>query len=171
MHTLLPSTQRVTNVEFQVGDIHALDFSDNTFDIVHAHQVLQHVADPIQALREMRRVVKPGGIVAARETADASIYPELPSLEASWTLAATMVRLKGENPHPGKKLGCYSSPEEREFCGETMDMLSGFGPKAVENESDWPGESEKLCRGVEGLDQNEDGWISLFQGEILCRKE
>ncbi|KAK3816507.1 MAG: S-adenosyl-L-methionine-dependent methyltransferase [Benniella sp.] len=75
--------QGVTNIEFQVGDIHALNFPDNTFDIVHVHQGLQHVADPVQALREMGRVAKPGGIVAARETAIGSMYPELPSLEAS----------------------------------------------------------------------------------------
>jgi hypothetical protein len=34
----------------------ALDFPDDSFDVVHAHQVLQHVADPVQALREMRRL-------------------------------------------------------------------------------------------------------------------
>src|SRR4051812_45861993 len=44
------------NVGFAVADVHALDFPDDSFDVVHAHQVLQHVADPVQALREMRRV-------------------------------------------------------------------------------------------------------------------
>ena len=46
--------------------MHALDLADDTFDVVHAHQVLQHVADPIGALREMMRVTRPGGVVAAR---------------------------------------------------------------------------------------------------------
>ena len=41
-------------------DVHALDFPDDTFDVVHAHQVLQHVGDPVQALREMRRVSQAG---------------------------------------------------------------------------------------------------------------
>ena len=45
-----------SNIEFAVADVHALDFPDDTFDVVHAHQVLQHVGDPVQALREMRRV-------------------------------------------------------------------------------------------------------------------
>ncbi|KAF8530764.1 S-adenosyl-L-methionine-dependent methyltransferase, partial [Gautieria morchelliformis] len=52
-----------TNIEFVVGDVNGLDFPDGTFDVVHAHQVLVHVGDPVQALREMRRVAKPGGIV------------------------------------------------------------------------------------------------------------
>ena len=43
------------NVEFSVGDLYALNTGD-TFDIVHAHQVLQHLPDPVAALREMKRV-------------------------------------------------------------------------------------------------------------------
>src|SRR5690349_21639117 len=45
----------VTNVRFSVEDVHALSFDDNSFDVTHAHQVLQHVADPVQAFRELRR--------------------------------------------------------------------------------------------------------------------
>ena len=40
-----------TNVEFSVGDLYALDTRDHTFDVVHAHQVLQHLPDPVRALR------------------------------------------------------------------------------------------------------------------------
>src|SRR4051794_17585465 len=53
------------NVGFVVSDVHELAFDDGTFDVVHAHQVLQHVADPVAALREMRRGGKPGGLVPA----------------------------------------------------------------------------------------------------------
>ena len=56
--------RNLTNVSFATADVHRLEFPDNTFDVVHAHQVLQHVADPVQALREMRRVCRPGGCVA-----------------------------------------------------------------------------------------------------------
>ena len=57
-----------TNVSYVVTDAHALDLPDDSFDVVHAHQVLQHVGDPVQALREMRRVGKPGGLVAVRDS-------------------------------------------------------------------------------------------------------
>src|SRR5690606_3253578 len=43
---------QVTNVEFQVADAYELPFEDDSFDVVHAHQVLQHLSDPIRALRE-----------------------------------------------------------------------------------------------------------------------
>src|ERR1700748_2038758 len=55
------------NVAFDTGDVYRLDFADGTFDVVHAHQVLQHLTDPVAALREMRRVCRPGGVVAARD--------------------------------------------------------------------------------------------------------
>src|ERR1043165_6861191 len=45
----------VSNVELAAGDVMALDYPDDSFDVVHAHQVLQHLADPVGALRETRR--------------------------------------------------------------------------------------------------------------------
>lgn len=56
-----------TNIEFATGDAHRLPFADGSFDIVHAHQVLQHLQDPVQAIREMVRVCRPGGLVAVRD--------------------------------------------------------------------------------------------------------
>jgi len=55
-------------ISFEVADVYALDFPDASFDVVHAHQVLQHLTDPIAALREMRRVTRPGGTVAVRDS-------------------------------------------------------------------------------------------------------
>jgi ubiquinone/menaquinone biosynthesis C-methylase UbiE len=56
------------NLTFATGDVYALDFADDTFDVVFAHQVLQHLGDPVAALREMRRVVRPAGTVAVRDS-------------------------------------------------------------------------------------------------------
>lgn len=54
-------------VQFQVGDAHALAFPDNSFDAARVDRVLQHLADPAQAVREMARVVRPGGRIAVIE--------------------------------------------------------------------------------------------------------
>lgn len=55
------------NLSFETGDGYSLDYSDDSFDIVHAHQVLQHVGRPSEMLYEMRRIAAPGGLVAARD--------------------------------------------------------------------------------------------------------
>ena len=54
-------------VAFAVGDVYALDADDDSFDVVHAHQVLHHLSDPVAALREMARVCRPGGLLAVRD--------------------------------------------------------------------------------------------------------
>ena len=103
----LAESRALTNIEFKVGDAHALDFPDASFDIVHAHQVLQHVRDPVQCLREMIRVTKPGGVVAAR-TADVgtqAMYPDPDGLIAEFKQLFLNVSHKlGSNVDGGRKM-------------------------------------------------------------------
>src|SRR6266566_2612603 len=53
---------RGVSIELRVGDVYALQLPDASFDVVHAHQLLQHLSDPVRALVEMRRVLRPGGL-------------------------------------------------------------------------------------------------------------
>ena len=62
------ATNDLANVRFTVGDVYDLPFAGRTFDVVHAHQVLQHLSDPVAALVEMRRVCRPDGVVAVRDS-------------------------------------------------------------------------------------------------------
>jgi len=57
----------LTNVQFQVGNIYELPFAADSFDGVFAHTVLQHLSDPLRALGEMRRVLRPHGIIGLRD--------------------------------------------------------------------------------------------------------
>lgn len=68
------------NVRFSEASAYELPFQDDTFDVVHCHQVLQHLSDPISALREMHRVCKPGGLVAARESIYSTMRGEGPGM-------------------------------------------------------------------------------------------
>ncbi|MDR0627182.1 MAG: class I SAM-dependent methyltransferase [Bifidobacteriaceae bacterium] len=47
---------RPANLSYEVGDVYALPFPAGSFDLVHSHQVLHHLADPVAAIREMARV-------------------------------------------------------------------------------------------------------------------
>lgn len=64
---LLHGDDAPTNCRFTVDDVYAMSSPDGTHDIVHAHQVLQHLTDPVAALREMHRALKPGGVLAIRD--------------------------------------------------------------------------------------------------------
>jgi SAM-dependent methyltransferase len=59
----------IRNVEFAVGDVYSLDFDDGEFDVVHGHQVVQQLSEPVQALVELRRVLRSRGVLAVRDGA------------------------------------------------------------------------------------------------------
>jgi len=67
--------RKLHNVEFFQGDIAHLEFKENSFDVVFTSGVLWSVSDIYVVLKELKRVVKPGGIIACREPfGDAFIY-------------------------------------------------------------------------------------------------
>jgi SAM-dependent methyltransferase len=98
-----------STVDFAVGDVLALDFPAASFDVVHAHQVLQHVADPVAALREMVRVCRPGGLVAARDGDYGGFvwYPLSPGLDRWNELyhAAVVLWRSGQPRGMGRDVG------------------------------------------------------------------
>ena len=60
--------------EFAVGDAYALDVEDASFDVVHAHQVLQHLTDPVAAIAEAARVLRGAGLLAVRDSDYAAFF-------------------------------------------------------------------------------------------------
>ncbi len=59
--------KRSCPLEFAVGDAHDLNFPDATFDLCRTERVLRYLLRPEAALREMARVVRPGGFVMAQD--------------------------------------------------------------------------------------------------------
>jgi SAM-dependent methyltransferase len=89
----LVAERGVTNVRFDLGDITALPFADGSFDVAFAHTVLMHLRDPQAALREMRRVVRPGGIVAVRDQGAHLREPRTPAIEQLIEMLAGVAEL------------------------------------------------------------------------------
>ncbi len=97
--------QGVANVTFQLGNLYEIPFPDGTFDAVFAHAVLQHLAEPKRALQEMRRVLKPGGLIGVREEdRDADIiYPCPPLLQETHALLMRLWQEIGGDPYFPKR--------------------------------------------------------------------
>lgn len=99
----------ITNITFRVGDVYALPFADCTFDAVFSNTLLDHLRSPQQAIAEMYRVLKPGGVLGVR-TADRDGYlmtPHDPILEA-WGLRGEQEKLaQGIHVRIGKKLRSF----------------------------------------------------------------
>ncbi|MEQ8842132.1 MAG: methyltransferase domain-containing protein [Acidimicrobiales bacterium] len=93
-------------ISFATGDIYAIDAPDDHFDIVHAHQVLQHLDDPVAALREMRRVTKPGGVVAIRDADYAGMTwsPESTPMNRWMEIYQAMTAHQGHDANAGRRL-------------------------------------------------------------------
>jgi len=94
----------VTNVSFEQHHLRALPYADGTFDAVFMHAVLQHVDEPERVVRELFRVMKPGGVIGV---ADADFdgfihWPDDPLIKRS-TDVLSGVRLEGD-PRVGKRL-------------------------------------------------------------------
>lgn len=95
-----------TRTRFELGNVFDLADADDSFDVAHAHQVLQHLTDPPAALREMARVTRTGGIVAARDAdyEEMSWWPIVPELERWRELYLAIARANGAFPDAGRRM-------------------------------------------------------------------
>ncbi|WP_442544538.1 methyltransferase domain-containing protein [Arthrobacter sp. KN11-1C] len=188
----LADERGVENVEFVTGNIYDLDFEDETFDLVHAHQVLQHLTDPVAALREMRRVAKPGAIVAVRD-ADfhgMSWYPEVRELDDWMELYQKIARRNGAEPDAGRRLvswaqqagftdvapsssnWLYATAQQRRWQSRVWServLHSAFAEQALEyglaNEADLA----RIAAGWHRWGSTDDGFFLIPNGEVIAR--
>lgn len=188
----LAAERGLTNMTFAVADVHALDFPDDTFCVVHAHQVLQHVGDPVRALREMRRVTRPGGVVAVRDSDYGAFtwFPESPELAGWLELYQRVARANGGEPDAGRRLKswalaagytditasasawCFATQEERAWWGglwADRTVASSYAEVAVEGGHATAAELATFSHAWRRWAARDDAWFMVPHGEILCR--
>jgi ubiquinone/menaquinone biosynthesis C-methylase UbiE len=181
----------VGNVQVEVADVYALDLADGEFDVVHAHQVLQHLADPLAALTEMRRVCRPGGLVAVRDADYAAMtwYPESSELTRWLELYRALARANGGEPDAGRRLRswaeqvgfarvtssasvwCFASPDDLAWwTGTWAERLtaSAFGDQAVAHRLADADELARLAAGWRAWGRRPGAWFSVLHGEVLA---
>lgn len=138
--TALAAELGVTNVRFQTGDVYKLPFANGMFDAVFSNAQLDHLREPVAALCEMRRVLKPGGMAGVR-TADRDGYLFAPSGSAGEKYAEWSERLKnldGVSVRIGKNL-------------RAMMRQAGFARTEGSASYDYSGTAESVRAGAEAL--------------------
>jgi ubiquinone/menaquinone biosynthesis C-methylase UbiE len=181
-----------SNLRLLVADVYQLGFADASFDVVHAHQVLQHLGDPVNALREMRRVCVPGGLVAVRDADYAAMtwYPPSKALTRWLDLYHEVARSNGGEPDAGRRLlswahaagfsevdasasaWCFADSADIAWWTDTWaERLShsDFAHQAVQRGLSTQSELTQLAAGWRRWGQLPDAWFSVVHGEILCR--
>jgi ubiquinone/menaquinone biosynthesis C-methylase UbiE len=178
-------------LDLRTGDVYALDVPDGSFDVVHAHQGLQHLDDPVAALRELRRVCRPGGVVAVREV-DFATAAAHPDVVTDWlAVYVPAARALGGEPYAGRLLlrwaraagftdvtcsaspWCFATPEDRAWWGTSWAervRSSTYAVEAVWLGLSSPERNEAIGRAWQDWASDPDGWFSITHGEILARR-
>ena len=184
--------QDLHEVQVLVGDAHDMPFGDDEFDLVHAHQVLQHVADPVQVLREARRVLRPGGLVSVRDSDYEGFrwYPDSSGLARWMELYLRAARANGGTPDAGRHLMAWAhragftvvtasastvlhaTPARRAAWGGAWERRILSPPLADQLLAEgWAdaAELEEISAAWRDWAGHPDGWFVQLQSEIIAR--
>jgi ubiquinone/menaquinone biosynthesis C-methylase UbiE len=179
------------SLEFRIADVYSLPFDDESFDVVHVHQVLQHLSDPAGALVEMRRVLRKRGILAARESDYGAFVwaPEDPMLDRWMGLYHDISRHNGAQADAGRHLlgwvteagfgvtkassstWTFAEEEERMWWGELWAervTVSSLAEQAVGYGFSTADELQAIARSWRQWAAADNGLFILLHAEVLA---
>ncbi len=193
----LARDRAVTNLELVAGDFRTLTLGTagepRHFDVVHAHQVLQHLQDPVDGLRAMARLARPGsGIVAARDS-DYSTFawaPDAAALDRWREIYIAVTRHNGAEARAGRFLlgwaqraglsdvryttstWTYATPDERAWWANLWadrTVGSSFAEQAVAYGYATADELASIAEGWRAWATEADAVFVVLHGEIVGR--
>lgn len=179
------------NVEYVQASVYELPFPNGAFDIAYGHQILQHLGDPVSALREIRRVLRPNGLVAVRDADYGSMthYPHYPELDRWLDTYQRVARANGGEPNAGRRLHewvaeagfssirisvsswQYTTPEQRKTWADLWSgriQVARFAERAVElaPNVDIPA----LAAAWTSWANEPYGWFAFMHGEVVASR-
>ncbi|MGE3858169.1 MAG: methyltransferase domain-containing protein [Dehalococcoidia bacterium] len=182
----------VTNARFEAASVYALPYEVASFDVAHAHQVLQHLAAPVDALTEMRRVLRPGGLVAVRDAdyATMTAWPRSPHIDDWLRVYHEVAARNGADPDAGRRLRSWAAAagfvdlevtavvELMAQPGEAADWArswaeravhSNFRPQAIEYGIATAEEIEAISRGWRTWADDPEAFFMFVHVECIGR--
>ena len=182
-----------TNLRYQQSSVYQLPFADASFDVAFAHQVLQHLADPAAAIREMLRVLVPAGLVAVRDVDWGSIayWPVDPWIDRFIDVHARTWTRNGGEPRMGRRLRAlfnaaavadveinssvwaYATAEQTRQWGESYAerlLTSPMGARTVEYGFASQHDLEQMAGALRAWAVHPDAYWSFVHVDALARK-
>ena len=156
--------QGLDNALFHVGDVTDLDFEDDFFDVAHCHNVLMHVPDTAGVLEEIKRVLKPGGIIGCREMICGSSFthPDFGVIRKAWDIFEDLLAADDGHPQMGRDLktqllkagfanvsasamfDIYSAPQDVKFIYRVANLWF-LAPEIMEAAIKYGAATKELC--------------------------
>ena len=181
------------NLQYEEGSVYQLPFPDASFDVVYAHQVVQHLREPGAALREMLRVLRSGGLVAIRDVdwGTVTYWPPDPWLDRFVDVHFKTWYRNGGEPRMGRQfralfnaapvcdlqitaaVWCYATPHETVEWGESYAqrlLTSPMGQRPVEYGYATRSDIEAMAAAFRAWAAHPDAFWAFTQVAALARK-
>lgn len=185
------AAQSIRNPRFEAGSVYEIDADDGSFDVTHAHQVLQHLSDPVAALTEMARVTRPGGLVAVRDADYGTMVhaPDDPRLHRWLELYHQVALHNDAEPDAGRHLlswcraagltrvtistdtWTFADDASRRNWGESWSqriLTSSVAEQAIEYDLATRAELEAISQAWLEWSQNSDGYFAFLHTNALA---
>jgi len=182
----------LANLSFEAGNLYEPRFEARSFDAIFAHQVLQHVQEPVRALKQLKKLLAPGGVIGVRDVDWGStiFYPEVAGLRRFLELYYALARRNGGQPDAGRFMRHWVRTAGLEIVAATTStnsyeagaparqwaetwvartLSSNIAQKSLEYGLASQRELESIAEGWRAWGEDPDAFFCFAHAEIVAR--